>query len=30
LGALKPGEFRYLTPEEVERLRRAAAKRATS
>jgi 23S rRNA pseudouridine2605 synthase len=30
LGPLKPGEFRYLTPEEVERFRRAAAKRATS
>lgn len=28
LGALKPGEFRYLTPEEVERFRKAAAKRA--
>jgi 23S rRNA pseudouridine2605 synthase len=28
LGALKPGEFRYLTAEEVERFRKAAAKRA--
>jgi pseudouridine synthase len=27
LGPLKPGEFRYLTAEEVERFRRAAAKR---
>jgi len=30
LGALKPGEFRYLTAEEVERFRRTAAKRAAS
>jgi 23S rRNA pseudouridine2605 synthase len=30
LGALKPGEFRYLTAEEVERFRRAAAKKAAS
>jgi len=30
LGPLKPGEFRYLTPEEVERFRRTAAKRAAS
>jgi pseudouridine synthase len=29
LGPLKPGEFRYLTAEEVERFRKAAAKRAT-
>jgi pseudouridine synthase len=27
LGPLKPGEFRYLTAEEVERFRKAAAKR---
>ena len=29
LGPLKPGEFRYLTAEEVERFRKAAAKRPT-
>jgi len=28
LGPLKPGEFRYLTEEEVERFRRTAARRA--
>ncbi|HTT62936.1 MAG TPA: pseudouridine synthase [Bryobacteraceae bacterium] len=28
LGSLKPGDFRYLTAEEVERFRRAAAQRA--
>jgi 23S rRNA pseudouridine2605 synthase len=28
LGPLKPGEFRYLEPEEVEKLRRALARRA--
>ncbi len=28
LGPLKPGEFRYLTAEEVERFRRTAARRA--
>jgi 23S rRNA pseudouridine2605 synthase len=26
LGPLKPGEFRYLTAEEVERFRKVAAK----
>jgi 23S rRNA pseudouridine2605 synthase len=30
LGALKPGEFRYLTAEEVERFRRTAVRRAAS
>jgi 23S rRNA pseudouridine2605 synthase len=29
LGRLKPGEFRYLTVEEVERFRRAGGRRAT-
>ncbi len=29
LGTLKPGEFRYLTAEEVERFRKATVKRAT-
>src|SRR5579871_3474436 len=29
LGALKPGEFRYLTAEEVERFRKTAMKRST-
>src|SRR5579862_3704533 len=30
LGTLKPGEFRYLTGEEVERFRKVAARRAAS
>jgi 23S rRNA pseudouridine2605 synthase len=30
LGPLKPGEFRHLTPLEVERLRRAAARKETA
>jgi 16S rRNA U516 pseudouridylate synthase RsuA-like enzyme len=29
LGPLKPGEFRYLTAEEVERFRKAATKVGT-
>jgi 23S rRNA pseudouridine2605 synthase len=29
LGRLKPGEFRYLTVEEVERFRKAGGRRAT-
>jgi 16S rRNA U516 pseudouridylate synthase RsuA-like enzyme len=29
LGPLKPGEFRYLTAEEVDRFRKATAKRVT-
>jgi hypothetical protein len=30
LGPLKPGEFRYLTAEEVERFRKTTARRAAS
>jgi len=30
LGSIKPGEFRYLTPGEVERFRRTAGRRAAS
>ena len=30
LGPIKPGEFRYLTPGEVERFRKAVARRAAS